>query len=70
MRIPIPFNWKMYGASYKWGFSEALRGKPERSPSKIGTMMAIQAYQAGYRAGTAQRIKQEQVATRVTEEFA
>jgi hypothetical protein len=69
MRIPVPFQWKTYSASYRWGFSEALKGKQERKPGQIGTEMAIEAYRAGYNAGTAQRQKQDHVSTRVTEEF-
>lgn len=70
MRIPVPANWQMYSASYKWGFSEALRGKRERTQVQIGTVAATESYQAGYREGVLQRVKQDSIATRVTEEFA
>jgi hypothetical protein len=69
MRIPVPFQWKTYSASYRWGFSEALKSKRERKPGQIGTLMAIEAYRAGYAAGTTQREKQNHISTRVTEEF-
>jgi len=67
MRIPVPFQWKTYSASYyRWGFSEALKSKRERKPGQIGTLMAIEAYRAGYAAGTTQREKQNHIST---EEF-